>query len=319
MQKTPAVVVSTTNVDEVTGGLLTIDGVTLAVNDRVLLVGQTNQIQNGLWLAQTGAWTRPTDFATGSTAGQAYVLISSGTTNAGSSWLCNTPTAIIDTDPITFAEFSLPSATTGANVGSGAGQVYQGKSGVTLNFRTLLAGTHVNITNNANDITLATDATNANTASTIVARDASGNFSAGTITANLTGSASNNVLKAGDTMTGALQLPAGVASAPSLVFTGSTTTGLSASVADVLSFDISGVEQMKLSSSGLTIDEFTTAGVVHNNASGLLSSSLIVNADIDAAANIADTKLATISTAGKVSNSATTATNANTAKHYRCP
>jgi hypothetical protein len=39
----------------------------------------------------------------------------------------------------------------------------------------------------------------------------------------------------------------------------------------------------------------------------------IVNADINASAAIADTKLATISTAGKVSNSATTATNANTA------
>jgi len=39
------------------------------------------------------------------------------------------------------------------------------------------------------EITLAVDATSANTASKIVARDASGNFSAGTITANLTGTA----------------------------------------------------------------------------------------------------------------------------------
>ena len=39
----------------------------------------------------------------------------------------------------------------------------------------------------------------------------------------------------------------------------------------------------------------------------------IVNADINASAGIVDTKLATISTAGKVSNSATTATSANTA------
>ena len=48
----------------------------------------------------------------------------------------------------------------------------------------------------------ATTATNANTASAIVARDASGNFTAGTITAALTGAASSNLLKAGDTMTG---------------------------------------------------------------------------------------------------------------------
>jgi hypothetical protein len=40
--------------------------------------------------------------------------------------------------------------------------------------------------------TVASNATNANTASTIVARDASGNFSAGTITANLTGNASGS-------------------------------------------------------------------------------------------------------------------------------
>src|SRR5262249_8838425 len=65
-------------------------------------------------------------------------------------------------------------------------------------------------------------------------------------------------------------------------------------------------------SSSLTVTPFSTAGVVHNNASGLLSSSLIVNADVSASAAIVDTKLATISTAGKVSNSATTATSANT-------
>jgi hypothetical protein len=39
----------------------------------------------------------------------------------------------------------------------------------------------------------------------------------------------------------------------------------------------------------------------------------IVNADVASGAAIVDTKLATIATAGKVSNSATTATNANTA------
>jgi len=45
----------------------------------------------------------------------------------------------------------------------------------------------------------------------------------------------------------------------------------------------------------------------------MIADGAIVNADINASAAIADTKLATISTAGKVSNSATTATNANTA------
>ena len=46
----------------------------------------------------------------------------------------------------------------------------------------------------------------ANIASTAVIRDASGNFSASTITASLTGAASLNVLKAGDSMTGTLNI-----------------------------------------------------------------------------------------------------------------
>ena len=51
---------------------------------------------------------------------------------------------------------------------------------------------------------LANAATNINTANTIIKRDSAGSFSAGTINANLTGSASNNVLKTGDIMTGTL-------------------------------------------------------------------------------------------------------------------
>lgn len=75
---------------------------------------------------------------------------------------------------------------------------------------------------------------------------------------------------------------------------------------------IGGVSPVTLIASGVTITILSTAGVVHNNASGVLSSSLIVNADVSASAAIADTKLATIATVGKVSNSATTAVSTNT-------
>jgi hypothetical protein len=59
-----------------------------------------------------------------------------------------------------------------------------------------------NIVWNAGNVTFASN----NVASTAVLRDASGNFSAGTITASVTGAASLNVLKAGDSMTGALSI-----------------------------------------------------------------------------------------------------------------
>ena len=54
------------------------------------------------------------------------------------------------------------------------------------------------------NIAPSTDSQGNITVRSAVMRDVNGDFAAGTITANLTGSASNNVLKAGDTMTGAL-------------------------------------------------------------------------------------------------------------------
>ncbi len=56
----------------------------------------------------------------------------------------------------------------------------------TLTFGTYLTGTSYN---GSSAVTLATNATSANTVSTLVARDVSGNFSAGTITATLSGNA----------------------------------------------------------------------------------------------------------------------------------
>ena len=59
----------------------------------------------------------------------------------------------------------------------------------------------------------------------------------------------------------------------------------------------------------------TKSAVLQNKSIDADSNTItnIDNNDIKAAAGIVDTKLATISTAGKVSNSATTATDANTA------
>jgi hypothetical protein len=105
----------------------------------------------------------------------------------------------------------------------------------------------------------ATTATDANTASAIVARDASGNFSAGTITAALTGAASSNVLKAGDTMTGALVVPLASAATPSLTFTGDLNTGIYSPGADQLAVATNGTTRITVDSSGNLIK---TGGVI---------------------------------------------------------
>jgi hypothetical protein len=96
----------------------------------------------------------------------------------------------------------------------------------------------------------ATTAASANTASAIVARDASGNFTAGTITAALTGAASSNVLKAGDTMTGALVVPLGAVGTPSLTFTGDLNTGIYSPGADQVAVATNGTGRLFIDASG---------------------------------------------------------------------
>ena len=65
-----------------------------------------------------------------------------------------------------------------------------------------------------------------------------------------------------------------------------------------------GFKWAQVATAGIADDAITSAKILDGS---------IVNADINASAAIVDTKLATISTASKVSNSATTATNLNTA------
>ena len=120
----------------------------------------------------------------------------------------------------------------------------------------------------------ATTAASANTASAIVARDASGNFTAGTITAALTGAASSNVLKAGDTMTGALVHPLGAAATPSLTFTGDLNTGIYSPGADQVAVATNGTERMRIDSSGnITVDTNTFYVDAANNRVGIGTSS----------------------------------------------
>lgn len=57
-------------------------------------------------------------------------------------------------DDITISAAAPGEVNGGANVGTGAGESFRDKTGVTLNFKTIKAGTGVTVVNNANDITL---------------------------------------------------------------------------------------------------------------------------------------------------------------------
>ncbi len=127
----------------------------------------------------------------------------------------------------------------------------------------------------------------------------------GGVVGAVTGAASSNVLKAGDTMTGALVMGNNQA----IEFKEATANG---------SNKVSVLTAASLASdTTLTLPNITgtvvTSGDTGTVTSTMIADGTIVNADINASAAIVDTKLATIATANKVSNSATTATNANTA------
>ena len=181
------------------------------------------------------------------------------------------------------------------------------------------------------DSSVPSSGSSSNIPNTLVLRDGSGNFSASIITANLNGNAvtatsatnfsgplAGDVIGTqGATIVSTVGGQAATNVAAATVLTNAATSANTAN-AIVRRSATGGFSTTAISvadeviSNTLTITPFATAGVIHNDASGLLSSSLIVNADVDPAAAIVDTKLATISTAEKVANSATTATAVNT-------
>lgn len=108
------------------------------------------------------------------------------------------------------------------------------------------------LTNDASGNITSTVATNANTASAIVKRDGSGNFSAGTVTANLTGNVTGN-------LTGNVT---GNTSGTAASFTGSLTGDVTSTG---MATTISGLARSKLASG-------TASHVLINDGSGVMSS-----------------------------------------------
>lgn len=98
--KGSVVAVSTTNQASLSGLAVTIDGVALnATGMRVLLTGQTTASQNGPWIIQSGAWTRPTTDANNELETGALFFVEQGTVNAATQWWINSPAAGVAITP----------------------------------------------------------------------------------------------------------------------------------------------------------------------------------------------------------------------------
>ena len=201
---------------------LSIDGVSLSNTARVLVYTQSNAVQNGVYTVTNpgapdapgpgAAWvlTRATDADTyvidspnGLSEGSTF-FVQSGNTGAGETYTCNTTgTITFGTTNITFAQISsaqVYSAGTGLNLTNLAFSISNtavtaaqyGNDGAVGQFTVNAQGQLTNAANvsiNASSISVGTlangrtTAASANGASTIVSRDANGNFAANVITA----------------------------------------------------------------------------------------------------------------------------------------
>ena len=97
-----------------TQAALVIDGVTLSVDDRVLVKNQTTQSENGIYyVSDTGSvstdWvlTRALDFdTTTEISGGDFTFVTGGSTYDNTGWVQTTPTVVVGTDPVVWQQFS---------------------------------------------------------------------------------------------------------------------------------------------------------------------------------------------------------------------
>jgi len=127
--KEPVIAATTVAGGNITlSGLQTIDTVTLAAGDTVLVKNQTAASQNGIYVVSSGAWTRSVGADTWNEYVGAIVFVVEGS-QAGSAWYCTAqPGGTLGTTAINWSNFSVASS-------------YTAGTGLTL------AGTQFSITN----------------------------------------------------------------------------------------------------------------------------------------------------------------------------
>lgn len=132
----------------------TLDGVTLATNDRILVKNQTTTSENGIYVVQaSGQPTRATDFDTALEVDSGdFIFVSSGTANGSTGWVQTNKPATIGTDPILFTQFAgsgTYSAGTGLTL---TGTAFSINTGTTVDLSTAQTLTNKTIDGSNNTI-----------------------------------------------------------------------------------------------------------------------------------------------------------------------
>lgn len=88
-------------------------------------------LDNGIWVVQSGAWTRPADFSTGFAASGAFTFVQHGTVYGDTGWICTAdyPDDVVGTDQLTFIQFSSAGVILAGNGLTKVGQTISVKKG----------------------------------------------------------------------------------------------------------------------------------------------------------------------------------------------
>jgi hypothetical protein len=157
--------VAATTANIALSGLQTIDGVALAISDRVLVKNQSVPAQNGIYNAASGAWSRANDYNALLEINSSAVFVLNGTSQNKSTWVQISTVITIGTDTISFSAFSGPvvnTAGSGISLGvngqvslnQGAGLTFDGNNTLVVDLHS--AGGLMVTTDNTSPVTLTT-------------------------------------------------------------------------------------------------------------------------------------------------------------------
>lgn len=122
----------------------TIDGVTLATGDRILVKNQAAGAENGIYVvAASGSPTRATDADSGAELVNASVYVSEGTTLADTQWTCTTNATItVGSTSLAFAQLTSGGGSIGGSTGSTDNAVLRadGTGGATIQATGVIIG-----------------------------------------------------------------------------------------------------------------------------------------------------------------------------------
>ena len=113
-------------------GLQSIDGVALAVGDRVLVKNQTNAIENGIYIVAAAAWTRAADAVNGKVNPGMFTFVEEGNVNNNNGFvLTNDGGVVVGTNELHFAQFSgMGQVIVGNGLGKNGNEIFLTDTGV---------------------------------------------------------------------------------------------------------------------------------------------------------------------------------------------